>query len=220
MKILLVEDDEMIGSAVQKGLAPDGIVVDWAKDAADAIMALDVENYEAVLLDLGLPDRPGLDVLSHLRGKGDELAVIIITARDAVAQRIAGLDAGADDYLVKPFDLDELSARIRAVHRRKLGHAVSLLSVGKLSLNRASHQCLWDKTAVMLSAKEFALLKALMERQGNVLSRRQLEEHLYGWDDEIGSNTVEVHVHNLRKKISPQVIRTVRGVGYMIGELS
>lgn len=218
MKVLLVEDDEMIGVAVQKGLAQDGFIVDWAKDAAEASLALGVEPYEAILLDLGLPDRPGLEILGALRKKGDEIAVIILTARDAISERIAGLDAGADDYLIKPFDLDELSARIRAVQRRKLGRAEPLLIHGDLRLNPASRECFWQENAVNLSAKEFTLLEALIERPGAVLSRSQLEERLYGWADEIESNTVEVHIHHLRKKLSAEVVKTVRGVGYMLGD--
>lgn len=220
MKVLLVEDDEMIGVAVQKGLARDGFVVDWAMDAAEASLALGIEPYEALLLDLGLPDRPGLEILSELREKGDEIAVIILTARDAVAERIAGLDAGADDYLIKPFDLDELSARIRAVQRRKLGRAEPLLVHGRLRLNPASRECHWQENSVSLSAKEFSLLEALIERPGTVLSRSQLEERLYGWGEEIESNTVEVHIHHLRKKLAPEIVKTVRGVGYMLGTLS
>jgi len=220
MKVLLVEDDEMIGVAVQKGLAQDGFVVDWSKDATEASLALEVEPYEVLLLDLGLPDRPGLEILRDLRRQGSEMAVIILTARDAVTERISGLDAGADDYLIKPFDLDELCARIRAVQRRKLGRAEPLLTHGALSLNPASRQCFWQENAVNLSAKEFSLLEALIERPGAVLSRVQLEERLYGWGDEIESNTVEVHIHHLRKKLASEVVRTVRGVGYMLGNLS
>lgn len=220
MKVLLVEDDDMIGDAVQKGLAQEGFVVDWAKDAAEASTALAVEPYEVLLLDLGLPDRPGLEILLELRKQGNEMAVLILTARDAVAERIAGLDAGSDDYLIKPFDLDELSARIRAVQRRKLGRAEPLLKYGKLRLNPASRECHWQEKAVNLSAKEFSLLEALIERPGAVLSRPQLEERLYGWGDEIESNTVEVHIHHLRKKLAPEVVKTVRGVGYMLGNLA
>jgi two-component system response regulator QseB len=218
MKILLVEDDEMIGIAAKKGLEQEGFVVDWAHDAAEAYVALDVEPYELLLLDLGLPDSPGLDILKGLRGKGDDISVIILTARDAVADRIAGLDSGADDYLIKPFDLEELSARIRAVQRRKLGRSQPLMVHGQLILNIASHQCCWHGVLVNLSAKEFSLLEALMERPGAVLSRAQLEERLYGWGDEIESNTVEVHIHHLRKKLSADAIKTVRGVGYVIGQ--
>ncbi|MDY0189215.1 MAG: response regulator [Desulfuromonas sp.] len=219
MKVLLVEDDEMIGIAVQKGLVQDGFVVDWVQDGAEASVALEVEPYEVLLLDLGLPDRPGLEILRDLRRQGNSMSVIILTARDAVAERIAGLDAGADDYLIKPFDLDELCARIRAVQRRKLGRAEPLLNYGKLRLDPASRQCFWQDNAVILSAKEFSLLEALIERPGAVLSRAQLEERLYGWGEEVESNTIEVHIHHLRKKLATEAVRTVRGVGYMLGNI-
>lgn len=217
MRILLVEDDAMIGAAVHQGLTQDGYVVDWVRDAAKAESALEFQPYEVVLLDLGLPDRSGLEVLTNLRRNGSMAAVVILTARDAVADRIAGLDAGADDYLVKPFDLDELSARIRAVQRRRQGRADPVLAHGELRLNPASHECFHRGVSVSLSAKEFALLEALMQRPGAILSRAQLEERLYGWGDEIESNAVEVHIHNLRKKLGAKTIRTVRGVGYLLG---
>ena len=217
MRILLVEDDPMIGSAVDKGLSLEGYAVDWVRDAAEAETALDLERYQVVLLDLGLPDKSGLEVLAGMRKNGCEATVIILTARDAVSERIAGLDAGADDYLVKPFDLDELGARIRAVQRRRHGRAQLLLQHGGLTLNPANHECRLDGTAVILSAREFSLLQAFMERPTAVLSRSQLEEQLYSWGDEVESNTVEVHIHNLRKKLFPDVIKTIRGVGYMLG---
>jgi len=218
MKILLVEDDAMIGSAVTQGLALEGHVVNWVQDATEAELALEVESYEVVLLDLGLPGKSGLEVLTGLRKQGSEATVIILTARDAVSDRIAGLDSGADDYLVKPFDLDELSARIRAVQRRRHGRAELVLTVGNLNLNPASHECLWKGAKVKLSAKEFALLEAFMERPGAVFSKSQLEERLYGWGDEVESNTIEVHIHNLRKKLAGEVIRTIRGVGYVLDQ--
>ncbi len=220
MRVLLVEDDDMIGAAVRQGLTQDGYVVDWARDASEAELALGAQPYEVVLLDLGLPDRSGLEVLADLRRTASDAAVVILTARDAVADRIAGLDTGADDYLVKPFDLDELSARIRAVQRRRKGRAEPLLVHGQLTLNPASHECLWQGAAVSLSAKEFSLLQALMERPGAVLSRAQLEERLYGWGGEVESNAVEVHIYNLRKKLGAETIRTLRGVGYLLGNPS
>jgi two-component system response regulator QseB len=216
MRILLVEDDAMVGMAASKGLVLEGYAVDWVRDASEAEVALEVEPYEVVLLDLGLPDKPGLEVLAGLRNKGSDATVIIITARDAISDRIAGLDMGADDYLVKPFDLDELSARIRAVQRRRRGRAEPLLIHGDLSLNPASHECCFKGAAVVLSAKEFSLLQALMERPEAVLSRTQLEEHLYGWGNEVESNAVEVHIHNLRKKLGCEMIKTIRGVGYLL----
>ncbi|NOZ70504.1 MAG: response regulator transcription factor [Chloroflexi bacterium] len=220
MRILLVEDDAMIGAAVRQGLALEGYAVDWAQDAAEAELALEVSPYEVVLLDLGLPDKSGLEVLNGLRKKGSEATVIILTARDAVADRISGLDAGADDYLIKPFDLDELSARIRAVQRRRLGRPQPLLIHGALSLNPAGHECFWQGVAVTLSAREFTLLEVLMEHPTGVHSRARLEEQLYGWGDEVESNTVEVHIHNLRKKLSGDVIKTIRGVGYTLGPVT
>jgi len=220
MRILLVEDDAMIGAAVRQGLSQDGYVVDWVRDAAEAEAALELQPYEVVLLDLGLPDRSGLEVLANLRHNGGAAAVVILTARDAVADRIAGLDTGADDYLVKPFDLDELSARIRAVQRRRQGRAEPLLVHGELRLNPASRECFCRGNPISLSAKEFTLLEALMQRPGAILSRAQLEERLYGWGDEIESNAVEVHICNLRKKLGAETIRTLRGVGYLLGSPS
>ena len=217
MRILLVEDDVMIGEAVLKYLTREAYVVDWAHDISEAELALDCEEYEILLLDLGLPDGSGLQILTRLRRRGGKEAVIILTARDAVADRISGLDEGADDYLVKPFDLDELNARIRAVHRRRQDRAEASLSYGCLELNPVNHQCLWKEEKIVLSAKEFSLLQALMEHPEAVISRGQLEEKLYGWGDEIESNSVEVHIHYLRKKISPQLIKTIRGVGYTLG---
>jgi len=216
MRILLVEDDTMIGAAVKQGLVQANYATDWAQDADEADIALEAEHYDVVLLDLGLPDRSGLEVLKTLRRAGNDATVVILTARDAVSDRIAGLDAGADDYLVKPFDLDELYARIRAVQRRRQGRADPLLVHGDLSLNPATRECRWQGRAITLSAKEFILLEALMERPAAVLSRSQLAEQLYGWGEEIESNAVEVHIYNLRKKLDSKVIRTVRGVGYML----
>lgn len=217
MRVLLVEDDTMIGTAVRQGLSHEGYAVDWVRDASGAELALRVEPYEVVLLDLGLPDRSGLEVLATLRRSGSEVAVVILTARDTVADRIAGLDTGADDYLVKPFDLDELCARIRAVQRRKKGRAEPLLVHGKLILNPASHECSWQGAPVFLSTKEFTLLHAFMEHPSAVLSRAQLEERLYGWGHELESNAVDVHIHNLRKKLGTEIIKTLRGVGYLLG---
>lgn len=220
MRILLVEDDAMIGAAVRQGLTQDGYIIDWVKDVAEAETALDMELYSMMLLDLALPDRSGLDLLRQQRRKGSDIEVVILTARDSVADRIAGLDAGADDYLVKPFDLDELSARIRAVHRRRKGRAEPLLIKGELAMNPATRECRWREQPISFSVKEFALLEALLERPGMALSRTQLEERLYGWGSEVESNAVEVHIHNLRKKLGYGAIRTVRGVGYLLGDLS
>jgi two-component system response regulator QseB len=217
MRILLVEDDSMVGAAVRKGLQQDGHTVDWVRDAGAAEAALAAGAFDFMLLDLGLPGKSGLDLLAALRRGGTALPVIVCTARDAVADRVRGLDLGADDYLVKPFALDELAARIRAVTRRRLGQAEAVLVHGALVLNPATHEVSLGGEAVALSAREFAILEALMERPGGVLSRAQIEERLYGWDEEVASNAVEVHVHNLRRKLGEATIRTVRGLGYGLG---
>lgn len=216
MRLLLVEDDAMIGESIHRALHQEGYSVDWVRDGKSAELALANGNHDLTLLDLGLPRKAGLDVLSGLRQRGDTLPVLVITARDAVENRIEGLDAGADDYLVKPFDLDELLARIRALLRRRAGRAHSTLNAGVLVLDPASHRVTLKGAEVPLSNKEFALLRALMERPGSVLSRAQLEERLYGWGDEVESNAVEVHIHNLRKKLGGECVRNVRGVGYFI----
>jgi two-component system response regulator QseB len=216
MRILLVEDDAMIGAAAQQGLRGEGHIVDWVRDGLEAEAAMRSAQYDLALLDLGLPRRDGLALLRDWRAHGREVPVLIITARDAVSDRIAGLDAGADDYLVKPFDLEELSARIRAVVRRKGGHAESTLRLGALEIDTAARRVRWKGREVALSAKEYALLEALAHRPGAHLTRAQLEERLYGWDDEIASNAVEVHIHALRRKLDPALIRTVRGLGYSL----
>ncbi|MGE3772909.1 MAG: response regulator [Gammaproteobacteria bacterium] len=217
MRILLVEDDPMVGAAVRKGMQQDGHSVDWVVDASAAAAALAAGAHELALLDLGLPGKSGLALLGELRRAGNAVPIIICTARDAVADRVRGLDLGADDYLVKPFALDELAARIRAVMRRRYGQAGGRLEVGPLRLDPASHEVELDGTPVTLSAREFAILEALMERPRGVLSRAQIEERLYGWDEEVASNAVEVHIHNLRRKLGDGVIRTVRGLGYSLG---
>ncbi len=217
MRLLLVEDDAMIGGGLRKGLRQDGFSVDWVSDGAAAEAALDAGNYELMLLDLGLPRKPGLDVLRNLRRKNNPIPVLILTAREAVSERVAGLDAGADDYLVKPFDFDELEARIRALLRRRAGRVESLLKHGGVTLNPATREVMFKGTPVNLSAREFSLLQALLDRPGAVLSRAQLEEKLYGWGDEVESNAIEVHIHSLRKKLGAELIRNVRGVGYMLG---
>src|SRR5579859_1053674 len=216
MRLLLVEDDPMIGDAIRAGLKREGFTVDWVRSAEAAGTALETEPYELALLDLGLPGRDGVTLLKALRGKGVSLPVLIITARDAVADRVAGLDAGADDYLVKPFDLDELAARIRALLRRKSGRPAPQLEHLGLVLDPATHRVTRDGEEVALSAREFALLQLLLERPGAILSRAQLEERLYGWGEEIESNAVEVHIHALRRKLGAQFILTVRGLGYRV----
>jgi len=216
MRVLLVEDDPMVGEAVRKGLRQDGFTIDWVQDGKSADVALRTEDYAMLLLDLGLPQKDGLAVLRTLRERGSAIPVLITTARDAVADRVAGLDAGADDYLIKPFDLEELSARMRALSRRQAGRAESLVQVREVVLNPATHEVTVGGKPVNLSAREFALLQAFMDRPGVVLSRAQLEEKLYGWDDSIESNAVEVHIHALRKKVGSDFIKNVRGVGYLV----
>jgi len=216
MRLLLAEDDAMIGESVQTGLQQDGYAVDWVQDGRAAELALEANPYDLLLLDLGLPRKAGLDVLAALRRRGGAIPVLVLTARDAVANRVQGLDAGADDYLVKPFDLDELSARVRALLRRQSGRADPLIQIGTLSINPATHEVTLDGKSIALSAREFALIHALAARPGVVFSRAQLEEKLYGWGHEVESNTVEVYVHSLRRKLGTDFIRNVRGVGYMV----
>ena len=218
MRLLLVEDDPMIGASVQNGLRQEALSVDWVRDGEAAELALANGVYELLLLDLGLPGKSGLDLLARLRKQGNALPVLVITARDSVADRVKGLDAGADDYLVKPFDLDELSARIRALLRRQSGRASPVIEHGALALNPATHEVTLDRQPVGLSAREFALLHALLEQPGVPLSRAQLEDRIYGWDEEVESNTIEVYIHSLRRKLGAEWIRNVRGVGYRVPE--
>jgi DNA-binding response OmpR family regulator len=217
MRILLVEDDRMIGAGVRAALHQSGFAIDWLMDGAAADAALASAEFDLVLLDLGLPGRDGLSLLRDLRARGDRTPVIVLTARDALASRIAGLDAGADDYLVKPFELEELLARMRAVARRHAGRAETALEVGAVRLDPATHQAWRDGQPLLLSAREFALLEALMARPGAILSRAQLEDRLYGWGEAVESNTVPVYVHQLRRKLGDDFIHTVRGVGYYVG---
>ena len=216
MRVLLVEDDAMIGASVRKGLRQDGFTVDWVRDGASADAALASHAYDAVLLDLGLPKKSGVDVLKSIRRGGSDVPVLITTARDAVSDRVAGLDNGADDYIVKPFDLDELAARIRAVARRRVGRADPLIRAGDVTLDPGSHRVTLRGKDVALSARELALLEALLDRRGAILSRAQLEERIYGWGEEVESNAVEVYVHALRRKLGADLVKTVRGVGYTI----
>ncbi|EMH2961064.1 response regulator [Burkholderia multivorans] len=218
MRVLLVEDDPLIGSGLEQGLKQEGFAVDWVKDGDAASLALRSTGYGLLLLDLGLPNRDGLAVLASLRRRDETVPTIIITARDGVRDRIAGLDSGADDYLVKPFELEELLARIRAVNRRHAGRAQTTLAIGALRLDPVKHQVWLHDDEVPLSPKEFVLLHELMREPGAVISREQFEERLYSWGEEIESNAVQVHIHNLRKKLGHDMIRTVRGVGYRIGD--
>ena len=214
--MLLVEDDSLLGDGIRAGLRQAGYAVDWVRDGQAARLSLETGEYALLVLDLGLPKLSGTEVLKWLRNRGSTLPVLILTARDTVADRIAGLDAGADDYLIKPFDLDELIARLRALSRRSSGQAAPLLQLGTIELDPASRQVRKQGRIVELSAREFTLLHELMRQAGRVLSREQLEECLYGWGEEVESNSVEVHVHHLRRKLGSSLIRTLRGVGYVI----
>ncbi|MFA7428660.1 MAG: response regulator [Rhodospirillaceae bacterium] len=216
MRILLAEDDRLLGAGIRAGLGQAGFVVDWAEDGDSADAALAAQSYDAVVLDLGLPKRDGMAVLRRLRSASNTVPVLILTARDAIADRVGGLDAGADDYLVKPFDLAELQARLRALLRRARGGADPMLRLGRLAIDPAARQATLDQNPVELSAREFAVLERLAANAGRVLSKAQIEDGLYGWGEEIESNAVEVYVHHLRRKLFPEVIRTVRGVGYTI----
>ena len=216
MRLLLVEDDQMIGEQMLDILRAEHYAVDWVRDGEMADTALAGQNYDLVLLDLGLPRRDGMSVLRGLRARKDRTPVLIATARDSISQRIEGLDAGADDYVLKPFDLDELLARIRALLRRSQGRAEPVYEHMGVALNPVTHEATVDGKPVQLSAREWSVLEPLIARPGLVLSRQQLEEKLYGWKDEISSNAVEVYVHGLRKKLGAKLIQNVRGLGYMV----
>ncbi|SFD12513.1 two-component system, OmpR family, response regulator QseB [Pseudomonas citronellolis] len=216
MRILLAEDDPLLGDGIRAGLGLEGDTVDWVTDGVAADQALATDEFDLLVLDLGLPRRDGMEVLRGLRKRGDMTPVLILTARDKVADRVAGLDAGADDYLSKPFDLDELLARVRALTRRHTGRAQPLLEHGELRLDPATHQVSLGGEPVELAPREYALLRLLLEQRGKVLSRTRLVEALYGWDGELESNAIEVHVHHLRRKLGNELIRTVRGIGYGI----
>ena len=217
MRLLLVEDDRMIGESLRNALRGCGYAVDWVRDGRAADGTLATERFDLVLLDLGLPQRDGMDVLQALRARGDRTPVIVLTARDSLASRVQGLDAGADDYLVKPFELDELLARMRAVLRRHSGRAEPAIEVGGVSLDPATRTVSRDGVPLALSAREYAVLEALMLRPGAILSRAQLEDRLYGWGEELESNAISVYVHQLRRKLGEGFIHTVRGVGYYVG---
>lgn len=216
MRILLVEDDALLGDGLQAGLAQQGFAVDWTRDGVAAQLAIESADYSAIVLDLGLPRLSGLAILQRLRAAGNAVPVLILTARDAVEDRVKGLDAGADDYMVKPFDLHELSARLRALIRRSRGQAGPRLRIAGIELDPAARQVSFKGKPLELSTREFALLHQLMLNAGRVLSREQLSERLYAWGDEIESNAIDVHIHHLRRKLAPQLIQTVRGVGYLM----
>jgi len=219
MRILLVEDDPLLGDGLQVGLGQSGFTVDWLRDGLDAAMVLgnpESHPFAAVVLDLNLPQLSGQEVLNRCRAAGNSVPVLVLTARDGVPDKLAALDGGADDYLVKPFDLDEVAARLRALIRRSQGRAVPLLRHGNLSLDPAARRVEVGGQSVELSAREFALLEALLTGAGRVLTRSQLEEAAYGWNETVESNAVEVHIHHLRRKVGSELIRTVRGVGYTV----
>jgi DNA-binding response OmpR family regulator len=215
MRILLVEDDELLGDGLQAGLRHCGFQADWLRDGESARTALQTEDYAAVVLDLGLPRLDGLGLLRVLRGGGNKIPVLVLTARDATRDKITGLDTGADDYLVKPVDLDELAARLRALIRRAGGQAAPMIEIAGVALDPAGRRVYLDGAPVELPAKEFAILEILLRNAGKVISRGQLESALYGWDEGVESNAVEVYIHHLRRKLGPERIRTLRGVGYL-----
>lgn len=216
MRLLLVEDDPMIGESVLQLLRAENYAVDWVRDGHMADEALRGEQYDLVLLDLGLPKRDGLEVLRGLRARKSTVPVLVATARDAIGDRVAGLDAGADDYVVKPYDTDELLARLRALLRRSAGRAEPVFEHKGVSLNPATHEATVHGQPVSLSAREWAVLEPLLARPGVVLSRAQLEEKLFSWKDDVSSNAVEVYIHGVRKKLGPDLIQTVRGLGYLV----
>ena len=216
MRLLLIEDDPLLGDGVQAGLGQAGFAVDWVRDGVAGELALKTEPYAAVILDLGLPRLTGLELLGRLRAAGNAVPVLILTARDAIADRVKGLDRGADDYLVKPFDLNELAARLRALIRRARGEPAPVMRIGALELDAAAHRVSFQGRPVELSPREFALLNELMWHAGRVLSREQLERQIYAWSEEVESNAIEVHIHHLRRKLQPELIRTIRGVGYLL----
>ena len=216
MRLLLVEDDEMLGKAVKAGLKQDGYTVDWLTDGESALQALESDDFDVIVLDLGLPGLSGIEVLQRIRQKKNAIPVMILTAYDTVSDRISGLDAGADDYLIKPFDLDELLARLRAITRRSSGRTQSHIEVGQIRLDTAAHQVMVGGKEISISNKEYQLLGYLMNHSGKVIPRDRLESILYGWEGGVESNSLEVYIHNLRKKLGAEYITTVRGVGYRL----
>lgn len=220
MRILLAEDDELLGDGLRTGLIQYGYAVDWLKDGISADQALKTETFDLIVLDLGLPKMPGITVLQNLRSRGITVPVLILTARESVEDRVKGLDSGADDYLTKPFDLDELCARLRALQRRFSSRAEPLLVHDNITLDPASHTVTLNGEMMNVSRREFALLQKLLENAGRVLSRDLLTQSLYGWGEDVDSNALEVHIHNLRKKFGQGFIHTIRGIGYMIDKSS
>lgn len=219
MRILIVEDDTLLGEGLVAALKRQGYTADWLQDGTTAIAALRSEEFDLVLLDLGLPRQDGFAVMSAVRAAGNLVPILVLTARDQIADRVRGLDLGADDYLVKPFDLNELMARIRALHRRAQGQASNTVVYGDIRLDPAAHACTYKGRIVDLPRREFALLRCLIENAGRVLTRDAVVQRVYGWDETLESNALEVHVHHLRKKLYPELIRTIRGVGYLVDAL-
>ena len=214
MRILLAEDDVMLGDGLRAGLRQQGFQVDWVRDGMAAEREISTGDFQAAVLDLGLPQKDGLDVLHALRAQKVKTPILVLTARDAVPDRIKGLDLGADDYVLKPVDLFELGARLRSLVRRAHGQTQDLLTCGTLQINPSARQVTFGNQVVLLSTREFDLLHVLMLAVGRVMSREQLEQQLYSWGHEVESNAIEVHIHHLRKKLKPELIQTVRGVGY------
>lgn len=219
MRVLIVEDDALLGDALQAGLREQGIAAEWLQDGRSADEASRTEDFSALIVDIGLPRLDGLQLVRRMRARNDQTPVLLLTARDAINDRVLGLDAGADDYVVKPVALAELTARLRALVRRSTGQASPVLSVGPLRLDPAAHRVSFRGEPIELSVREFAVLHELMANVGRVLSREQLEARLYEWDRALESNAIEVHIHHLRKKITPQIIHTVRGVGYLMSPM-
>lgn len=218
MRVLLVEDDRMIGEAVESSLKQAAYATDWVRDGVSAIAALDTHQYDLVLLDLGVPQRDGHEVLAHIRRRHFAVPVLIVSARDALDERLRGLDGGADDYILKPFEMAELLARMRAVIRRRAGAPDPVMSNGPLSLDPVSREASFGQASIVLTAREFSLLQALLVRPGAILSRHELEERIYGWNEEVESNAVEFLIHAVRKKLGSAVIKNVRGVGWMVSK--
>jgi two-component system, OmpR family, response regulator QseB len=216
MRVLIIEDDEIIGDGIQDGLRRDGYTVDLVRDGLLGDQILKTENFDAIVLDLGLPKLNGIRVLENLRLRGNKTPVLILTAKDNIDDKIKGLDMGADDYMIKPFDLSEVSARLRALQRRALNRANPELQYKDIRINPVSHEVFFKDELIALPRREFSLLQKLVENQGKVLSREQLTHSLYHWDEDVDSNALEVHVHNLRKKFGAELVRTIRGVGYII----
>lgn len=221
MRLLLVEDDPMIGEGLQKALKKSGFAVNWVQDGETATISLEDETYDLMILDLGLPGQSGLEVLRKFRRKGNATPVLILTARDSVSDKVKGLDSGADDYLLKPFALEELEARIRSLLRRQSGQAGNedgFLRHGNIALNPKTHEIFLSDKNIALSTREFSLVYALIKTPNAVLSKAQLEENLYGWNEEVASNTVEVHIHQIRKKLGMDFIKNIRNIGYILGD--